>query len=237
MFFEIVFRSLERLYLSSNPLVLHRPLLVLCPPTIPVYLTEESRALCAITIYHKGEFEKDLAPRWTDCLTAVAYLFRNCQYWRLDWIANMPHKLLGEYGFTLEKRDPHNGMIKGDVVFFANAKGITRHIAIAISAFEVFHCSQANNGGKIEPIGDLFAKRYRNLQPMYCEIKHDRALKFPQQIKKRTPTEPENQKDQLPLYSILLDTAFLQPLLLRCTPENNGTDMDCDDFSHKKKKT
>jgi hypothetical protein len=220
--FDIISRSSGRFFLAN--------LVVLRPPCIPNLLVEECKILCAMTIYQKsGEIEKDLAPRFTDCLTAIAFLFRKCQYWRLDWIGNMPRKLLLEYGFTTEK-----GMHKGDVVFFANSEGVTKHIAIGLSDMEVFHCSQANKGGKIECITDLFTKRFKRSQlPMYCEITTPTILicqidPRSHQNKKSHTIDPENEKRSF---------AILSALSLPCQmTESIAIDMDCDDSSRSNKK-
>jgi hypothetical protein len=95
--------------------------------------------------------------------------------WELKYIANMPCQLLSKYGFT-----PTKGMKPGRVLFVANGKGLIRHVVVGLppesnphsteETNEIFHCSQANNGGKIETLNELFAKCNKKKQRIYHKI-------------------------------------------------------------------
>jgi hypothetical protein len=130
-----------------------------------------------------------------DCLTVVADLFETIpesKKWELNYIANMPCQLLSKYGFT-----PTKGMKPGHILFVGNEKGRIRHAVIGLppesnphsteETEEIFHCSQANGGGKIETLRELFAKRNSKNQRIYCEIKSLPCLLF--QMDLRTTNE------------------------------------------------
>src|SRR5216684_4647964 len=103
-------------------------LLVLRPSTVPPTFLQECSYLVEKTTYLKGEFQKDLAPDFTDCLTSVAWIFRKCSRWKLEWIANMPRKLISHYQFDVAK-----GSSPGDLIFFSNRKGITKHVGVFVT--------------------------------------------------------------------------------------------------------
>jgi hypothetical protein len=148
--------------LSSN-------LLTFCPSKIPLNLRTECLALCTQG-YVQGK---------KDCLTTIADLFHNSvpksESWVLDYIANMPCKLLQKYGFT-----PGQGVKPGRILFLANKKGLIRHLVVGVppesnpqsteETNEIFHCSQLHQGCKIETLAELFAA-HKNQRKIYYEIK------------------------------------------------------------------
>lgn len=129
---------------------------------MPTQLLLTCKNLCRITTYRRGSYQED-APLWTDCLSAVAVIFEEFGRWNLDWIGNMPRKLIEEKKFTIE-----TGMRKGDLLFLTNSKGVIRHVAVALSASEVFHSSRYNRGGAIESLKTVFSR--------YSQIKSRRFL-------------------------------------------------------------
>ena len=185
--------------LSSN-------LITFCPAVVPANLRATCLASCT-----KGYVQGK-----KDCLTSIADLFKKIVpdsqetvEWALDFIANMPCQLLDKYGFT-----PSTGMKPGHILFVANEKGLIRHIVIGIPpesnpnsteiTNEIFHCSQLNQGGKIETLAELFAVR-KNKRKMYCEIKS-----LPLLLSQRDPRTEESRVPAI----IALGKKMLAPYLI-----------------------
>lgn len=100
-----------------------------------------------VTQYDKLAFNDDLPAR-ANCITAVRHLVKETSKLRIPnvWIGDLPHALTHKKWRALFI--PKDELRTGDLLFTRHAECIT-HVAIAIDAERIFHCT-INRGAVID---------------------------------------------------------------------------------------
>lgn len=145
-------------------------IVVASPPCFTSTQLELLLAELKDTKYLKRSTDRDL-PHTANCVTAVRYLLRKAYQIALPhvWVGDLPRALsLLEWNIRrVEQLRP------GDLIFRGKEPGVITHLAVAINAYEVYHCVW-DKGSRIETIRKFLEENRTDLEtPNSLTATHD----------------------------------------------------------------